>query len=159
MKRIYLTTLISLFICLPNCFAQSAKVVVFEGDAYNYEGTNGDNYEVSWLDGYEHDPIPVGKARLETFSAEKGQGWCYLRTRVNERKRPSVKAPVLYTTSARLEDPANHAYPCFGKTNNWYKIKLPNGRFGYVRQDLVTWQASGFTGPRRKPYNLSSVSY
>ena len=155
----FLAIVASLFVGLSNCFAQSAKVVVFEGDAYNYEGTNGGCYEVSWLDGYEHDPIPVSKARLETFSAEKGQGWCYVNPRVNVRQKPSIKARVMFKTSSDGENMADYAYPCFGKTKNWYKIKLPNGRFGYVRQDLARWQASGFTGPRRKPLNLSSVSY
>jgi hypothetical protein len=39
-------------------------------------------------------------------------------------------------TGYDLPDP----YDCLGKVNGWYKIKI-DGKIGYVREDLVCWDA------------------
>lgn len=75
-----------------------------------------------------------------TFSAANGQGIVYRnQTRtgnINVRKGPGTNYPVV----ARIPEPEGvpDTYPCLGKINCWYKIKI-DGKVGYVRQDMAEW--------------------
>lgn len=136
--------------------AQSQKVVIYKGLAYSYEGDSGNYYEVSWLSGYEADPVPKSGSTLAVYSADNGQGWCYVRDGVNFRKGPGQNNPVVGKSKRYTEGGADAAYPCLGKTNGWYKIKMANGAAAYVRQDLVwSWEASGAIGKNRRAFRPS----
>lgn len=127
-------------------FAQSEKVVVCEGFAFTYIDENDYFYEVTQWE-YDVDPIPKSEAQLVVFSAEKGQGWCHLKEKVNIRKGPGTEFEIIERfapTEADWEDQNFDAFPCLGKTNGWYKIQPKRGGIGYVREDLVErWEGGG----------------
>ena len=101
-----------------------------------YLFTDGDNYIVMVQDYAE---VSVAGYRKVTYSAENGQGVIYtLRSRVNVRESPTTKSPVVAVMPTPGDGMAAETFPCLGKTDEWYKIRI-NGKEGYVREDLVEW--------------------
>ena len=83
--------------------------------------------------------VPVAGHRKVTYSAANGQGVIYtLRSRVNVRESPTTKSPVVAVMPTPGDGMAAETFPCLGKTDEWYKIRI-NGKEGYVREDLVEW--------------------
>ena len=137
MKRLLL-----LFILLSaglSVKAQSMKMVVdAKGNVVGrYVRTNTNSFTVEVQDSYE---VPKKGNRVVTFYASKGQGIVYRnqdRTgNINVRKGPSLRYPVM--TQIPEFDGVPDTYPCLGKANGWYKIKI-DGRVGYIRQDMAEW--------------------
>ena len=78
---------------------------------------------------------------MVTFRAADGQGILFnYRTNVNIRQRPDINSPVICQISHDPKEDLSDPYPCLGKTDEWYKIKVGN-KVGYVRHDLVEWDA------------------
>ena len=100
-----------------------------------YVCTNETTYTVSVQDDIE---VPIAGNTVVTYSAKNGQGVVFThRTNVNVRTQPSLEAPEFIQISCpKGEIPKT--YPCFGKTQGWYKIQI-KGKEGYVRHDLVEW--------------------
>ena len=119
--------------------AQSMKMVVdAKGNVVGrYVRTNTNSFTVEVQDSYE---VPKKGNRVVTFYASKGQGIVYRnqdRTgNINVRKGPSLRYPVM--TQIPEFDGVPDTYPCLGKANGWYKIKI-DGRVGYIRQDMAEW--------------------
>ncbi len=86
------------------------------------------------------DDVEVSKIgnKVVTFRAKDGQGFLYTtRKHVNIRQQPNLESTVIGQIS--YEDGyVPETYPCLGKTDEWYKIKVGN-KIGYVRHDLVVW--------------------
>jgi hypothetical protein len=134
--------LIACLLCCVMAGAQSMKVVI---DSKGEElgrlvRTNTTTYTVSLQDDYD---VPKVGNRVVTYSADKGQGIIYRHPdrsgNINVRKGPSIKSAVV----AKIPDPdfdLPTPYDCLGKVNGWYKIKI-DGKIGYVREDLVCWDA------------------
>lgn len=140
--RLVFTMLFVMAVAMAN--AQSMKMVVnSKGEPVGrYISTNEttSTYTVGIQDNCE---IPQEGYRVVTFSAKNGQGVVYRdqsRTgNFNVRKAPSIKARVI----AKIPDTTAmgyvpEAYPCLGKVNGWYKIRI-NGKVGYVRDYLMVW--------------------
>lgn len=129
-------------LCYVTADAQSMKVVI---DSKGEElgrlvRTNTTTYTVSLQDDYD---VPKVGNRVVTYSADKGQGIIYRHPdrsgNINVRKGPSIKSAVV----AKIPDPdfdLPTPHDCLGKVNGWYKIKI-DGKIGYVREDLVCWDA------------------
>ena len=102
-----------------------------------YVQTNQTTFTVSVQDDIE---VPRLGHKVVEYSAKNGQGIVYtLRTNVNVRTRPNLESTIICQISTKKgETPAT--YPCLGKTNGWYKIRI-RGTEGYVRHDLVVWDA------------------
>ena len=124
-----------------NLSAQSMKVVVSgEGEVLGrLVKTNATTYSVCVQDDYD---VPKAGNHVEVFSAEKGQGIVYRHPdrvgNINVRKGPSTKTAVI----AKIPDCEDlpEPYDCLGKVNGWYKINI-DGKTGYVRADLMVWDA------------------
>ena len=87
--------------------------------------------------------VPKAVNRVVTYSTDKGQGIVYHHPdrsgNINVRKTPSIKSAVV----AKIPDTGfdlTTPYDCLGKVNGWYKIKIDR-KIGYVREDLVCWDA------------------
>ena len=76
--------------------------------------------------------------KVVTFRAKDGQGVLYtFRKNVNIRQEPNLESTVI----GQITYDPNYvpdSYPCLGKIDEWYKIKVDN-KIGYVRHDLVEW--------------------
>ena len=100
-----------------------------------YVRTNQTSYTVSVQDDLE---VPKIGHKIVTYSAKNGQGIVYThRTHVNIRTQPDLKSPVI-TQISTPEGELPQTYPCLGKTQGWYKIRV-KGAVGFVRHDLVEW--------------------
>ena len=100
-----------------------------------YVHTNQTTYTVSVQDDIE---VPRLGNKIVEYSARNGQGVVYtLRKNVNVRQQPDLKSPVICQITTK-EGETPKTYPCRGKTQGWYKIKI-RGTEGYVRHDLVIW--------------------
>lgn len=76
--------------------------------------------------------------KVVTFRAKDGQGILYTqRKNVNIRQQPNLESTVIGQISLK-DGYVPDTYPCLGKTDEWYKIKVGN-KIGYVRHDLVEW--------------------
>lgn len=96
---------------------------------------NASSYSVSVQDDYEVSKIGN---KIVTFSAKEGQGILYTyRKNVNIRQQPNLESTVIGQISTEKGD-MPETYPCLGKTDEWFKIKVGN-KIGYVRHDLVEW--------------------
>ena len=119
--------------------AQSMKMVIdAKGNVVGrYVRTNANSFTVDVQDSYD---VPKKGNRVVTFYASKGQGIVYRnqdRTgNINVRKGPSLRYPVI--TQIPEFDGVPDTYPCLGKVNGWYKIKI-DGCVGYIRQDMAEW--------------------
>jgi len=100
-----------------------------------YVQTNQTTYTISVQDNIE---VPIENHKVVVFSARNGEGIVYTRrTNVNVRSQPTLDSPALLQITCKPGETPN-TYPCLGKTNGWYKIKVKNVE-GYVRHDLVIW--------------------
>ena len=139
MKKWILAAFMMMACC--NLSAQSMKVVVSgEGEVLGrLVKTNATTYSVCVQDDYD---VPKAGNHVEVFSAEKGQGIVYRHPdrvgNINVRKGPSTKTAVI----AKIPDFEDlpEPYDCLGKVNGWYKINI-DGKTGYVRADLMVWDA------------------
>lgn len=128
----------SLF-CCATLSAQSMKMVVDKnGEAVGrYIRTNATTYTVGIQDDTE---IPKAGHRVVTFSADAGQGIVYRNQekpgKINVRKDARQNSTVI--AQIPVFDGIPDTYPCLGKKNGWYKIRI-DGKEGYVRQDMVVW--------------------
>ncbi len=121
-------------------------VVDAQGNKYRYLADCGDNYFVSVQD---YCLIKKKGCSIVDCQAERGQGWVTVNTDnarcVNVRRRPTSKSSVI-STICTDEGYSPDCYPCLGLISNasngylWFKVKV-NGRIGYVRQDLMVWDA------------------
>lgn len=119
--------------------AQSMKMVVKTGGQVEgrYVRTVGNRYEIEVQ---EIRTVPMAGHKVVTFSAVNGQGIVYRnqsRTgNINVRRGPGTNHPVV----AKIPefDGVPDTYPCLGKSNGWYKIRI-NGKVGYVREDMACW--------------------
>ncbi len=76
--------------------------------------------------------------KIVTFRAKDGQGILYTqRKNVNIRQQPNLESTVIGQISLK-DGYVPDTYPCLGKTDEWYKIKV-GSKVGYVRHDLVIW--------------------
>ena len=117
-----------------------------EGNTSRYLADCGDSYFVLVQD---YGLVKKAGSRLKEYKAESGQGFIVINDnaakRVNVRQRPTVKSSVVGALSHR-EGELPDVLPCLGLTGltadgyRWYKTKL-NGRTGYIRQDLMLWDA------------------
>ncbi|MBO4821180.1 MAG: SH3 domain-containing protein [Prevotella sp.] len=138
MKKKIVLMAAALLCCLAMS-AQSMKMVVdSKGEVVGrLVRINADTYTVDVQDSYD---VPKAGNRVVTYSAANGQGICYRhpdrRGNINVRKGPSTKTAVI----AKIpdDDYLPECYPCLGKSNGWYKIRI-DGKIGYVRQDLAQW--------------------
>ena len=97
--------------------------------------TNASTYTVDVQDAVE---IPKIGNKVVTFRAKDGKGVLYTtRQHVNIRQQPNLESTVIGQISYD-PDYVPETYPCLGKTDEWYKIKV-NDKIGYVRHDLVKW--------------------
>lgn len=114
-----------------------AKVVVDnQGLAGKYVFTDGSNYVVFMQD---YGEVPISGHSIVTYSAENGQGVVYTyRSKVNVRALPSTNSAVITVMPSYEEGMCPETFPCLGKENGWYKIRI-NGKVGYVREDLADW--------------------
>ena len=97
--------------------------------------SNANTYTISVQD--DSEVSKIGN-KIVTFRAKDGKGILYTqRKNVNIRQQPNLESTVIGQISY---DPnyVPEAYPCLGKTDEWYKIKV-NDKVGYVRHDLVIW--------------------
>ncbi len=96
---------------------------------------NANTYTISVQD--DSEVSKIGN-KIVTFRAKDGQGILYTkRKHVNIRQQPNLESTVIGQIS--YEDGyVPETYPCLGKTDEWYKIKVDN-KVGYVRHDLVEW--------------------
>ena len=100
-----------------------------------YVSSNEDTYTVCVQNNYE---VPKAGHSVAVFSAANKQGILYTkRTHVNIRQLPTTESTVVTQISYK-KGSVPETYPCIGKVNEWYKIRV-NGKEGYVRQDLVIW--------------------
>ena len=100
-----------------------------------YVSTNENTYTVRIQDDFE---VPKAGLHIVVFSAANKQGVLFTkRTHVNIRQQPTIESPVVTQISYK-KGSAPKTYPCIGKVNDWYKIRV-DGKEGYVRQDLVEW--------------------
>jgi uncharacterized protein YraI len=119
--------------------AQSMKMVVdTQGRAVGrYLFTNATTYTIAVQDTGE---VPKIGHRVVTFRAEDGQGIVYRDPRrtgnINVRKGPSTSYPVVGKIAE--SDGVPETFPCLGKVNGWYKLRL-GSVIGYVREDLLCW--------------------
>jgi hypothetical protein len=100
-----------------------------------YVSTNENTYTVSVQDDFD---VPKAGHKVVVFSAANKQGILYTRrTHVNVRQQPTTESPVV-TQISYEKGSVPVTYPCIGKVNDWYKIRV-KGKEGFVRQDLVEW--------------------
>jgi hypothetical protein len=100
-----------------------------------YVSTNENTYTVRVQDDFE---VPKAGLQIVVFSAANKQGILFTkRTHVNIRQLPTIESTVVTQISYK-KGSVPETYPCIGKVNDWYKIRV-NGKEGYVRQDLVEW--------------------
>ena len=121
---------------------ESKVVVTADGAQYRFIGTSGDNYLVEAQD---YGLIPKSDARVETFSAENGQGILTIKNNeiVKIRKLPTTKSAVIATvrdTKGKLPV----VMKCLGLVREsgyyWFKVEV-DGKSGYVQEDLMVWDA------------------
>ena len=100
-----------------------------------YVQTNQTTYTVSVQDEIE---VPRLGHKIVEYKAKNGQGVVFTRRKnVNVRSQPNLQSPVICQITCK-EGELPDTYPCLGKTQGWYKIKVRNTE-GYVRHDLVEW--------------------
>lgn len=124
-----------------NNYPQKDEIMVVIDDQNNcvgeYKGTKGNNYMIFAQDDGE---VPISGHHIVIFSAKNGQGVVYTyRSKVNVRALPSTNSAVVAVMPS-VEEAYGLTFPCLGKVEGWYKISI-DGKVGYVREDLVIWNA------------------
>lgn len=125
-------------------FAQSCKVVVdSRGECVGtWVKTNANTYTVF---GQDEIDVPKKGHKVVLCSAEAGQGYisCKNPGSVNIRSTPSTSGSKVGTLSFYEGDMPDFLR-CLGKTNGWYKVRLENGKTGYIRADVADWSPMGY---------------
>ena len=96
------------------------------------DGRKAKIWRIGSVDGLVVDVTAYGGRVVRVYAPDRNGN-------INVRKGPSIKSDVVAKipdTGYDLPDP----YDCLGKVNGWYKIKI-DGKIGYVREDLVCWDA------------------
>lgn len=136
MKKLILMALSLLFIGSVN--AQTMKVVVnSRGQAVGrYVRTNAKTYTV---EGQDEGTVSKAGHKIVIYSAAKGQGVLTLKNpgTVAVYAKPSNSSNTV-TKIVYYDGEMPECYNCLGKVNGWYKVKA-NGKVGYVRANLMTW--------------------
>ena len=124
----------------------SGKVVVeADGHESRYIADCGDSYFVNVQD---YSLVKKAGSRIVEYDAAKGKGWIFIADdsakRVNVRRAPTTASPIVCRISDTGEGIPD-VYPCrgfvLGKDGYfWYKARI-NGKTGYIRQDLMQWDA------------------
>lgn len=130
-------------------WATEGKVVIDkDGNALRYLADTDDGYFVLAQD---YGVVSREGARVEEYSAEKGQGIVYLNDETqaaNVRMAPTKKSKVLCVIKDD-EGELPNAYRCLGLVRenlpdgdykDWFKIKV-NGKTGYVSRNLMIWDS------------------
>lgn len=131
---------------IRQCQMSQQVVIDAQGNKYRYLADSGDCYFGSVQD---YCLVKKKGSRIVECQADKGQGWLTINIDnarcVNVRRRPTSKSAVVSTICTE-EGFLPDCYPCLGLVTNasngylWYKVKV-NGKIGYVRQDLMIWDA------------------
>ena len=137
MKRVVVLLFLGLLSSMAYC--QTMKMVVDnKGNVVGrFVKANASTYTIEVQ---ETTNVSKSGKRVVTFSAINGQGVVYrnqLRTgNIRVRKSPSTSSDIV----AKIPEPDGvpDTYPCLGKVNGWYKIKI-DGKIGYVREDMACW--------------------
>ena len=128
-----------------NSLTQAKVVIDAEGHTSRYLARCGDSYFVEVQD---YGLVKQLGSRIEEYSARNGQGFITINSnaakRVNVRRRPTTASAAICTLSSR-DGELPDVLPCLGLTMEadgymWYKTKV-NGTTGYIRQDLMVWDA------------------
>lgn len=127
-------------------YRTSGKVVIeADGHKSRYIAICGDSYLV---DVQDYGLVKKAGSKVELYDAANGQGILIQNSeeakRVNVRRRPTTKSSIICTISD-TEGELPTVYPCLGYSSGsddgmWYKTKV-NGKIGYIRQDLMLWDA------------------
>ncbi|MBQ0116064.1 MAG: SH3 domain-containing protein [Bacteroidales bacterium] len=137
MKKL-LTTMLVCFVFVA-AHAQSMKMVVTKNGEVvgRYVRTNSTTYTIDIQD---FSTVPKSGHKVVVFKASAGQGIVYRNQKrtgnINVRKAPKLGSKVV----AKIPefDGVPDTYPCLGKVDGWYKIKI-DGKIGYVREDMACW--------------------
>lgn len=130
-----------------NLHSTSAKVAVANTgkEIARYLADSGDCY---FIEVQDYAMANKSDWHIETYDAAKGQGWITIDSdvarKVNIRKRPSTKSAIIGTVEDHPEE-MPEALPCLGLAtakdgSTWFKVKA-DGKRGYIRSDLMTWDA------------------
>lgn len=127
----------------------SAKVIVTaDGTVYRYIADCDDGF---LGEAQDYVTIPKKNAHIKDYSADGGRGWLTvaedMASRVRVRAQPTTRSRIVRTIGAAAEG-MPQAYPCLGLVATtdkdggylWFRIRVA-GRTGYVRQDLMRWDA------------------
>lgn len=126
--------------------ATSAKVVeCADGEILRYTGETEDSYFVNAQDwGF----VPKKGCRVVEYKAENGQG-CLIPDVpgggiINVREQPSTDSGIIGKIKSKIFE-IPEVYDCKGLVENddhtkWFKLEI-NGKTGYVRSDLMQWDA------------------
>lgn len=130
-------------------FTTEGKVVIDkDGNLSRYLADTDDGYFVMVQD---YGVVPREGARVEEYSAEKGQGIVYLNDETkaaNVRQSPTKNSKVLCVIKDE-DGELPTAYKCLGMVAEqlpdglykiWFKIEV-NGKVGYVSRDLMIWDS------------------
>ena len=133
---------------LNSCLTDGMVVIDGDGNESLYIGVCGDSYFVLEK-GYRL--VKKSRSRLEHYDAANGKGWLMVNSdvpkSVNVRQRPTTRSAVVGTIE-HCPDDIPEAFTCLGLVNEegqspdwqWFKLKV-NGKVGYVRQDMMIWNA------------------
>lgn len=130
-----------------NVHETSAKVAVSNNgaDKARYLADCGDLYFIEIQD---YGLVPKSSWHLETYDAAQGKGWLTINSdaanHVNIRKRPTTKSKTIGSIQYHPNEIPD-AIECLGLVTahdgeTWFKVKT-NGRVGYIRSDLMIWDA------------------
>lgn len=130
-----------------NLHSTSAKVAIANNgkEEARYLADSKDCY---FIDVQDYGLVKKSEWHIETYDAAKGQGWITIDSnaaqKVNIRKRPSTKSKIIDTVEYIPND-IPEAFPCLGLVtasdgNTWFKVEA-NGQKGYIRSDLMVWDA------------------
>lgn len=99
---------------------------------------NSNSYTVLTQDEYD---VPKNGNKVVTYSPANGQGVVFSENpgKINVRSTPSTSGSIVGKIVYEEGD-LPETFKCLGKEDGWYKINF-NGKTGYVRQDLVEWDA------------------
>ena len=140
LSRLVLT--LALVLVSTTAMGQSMKMVVDSNGKLvgRYVSSDATTYTVCVQDDVK---VPKKGHSVVTYSAQNGQGIIYRdqsrKGNINVRKQPTTNSAVVAKIADNtIEGCVPDTYPCLGKTNGWYKIRI-DGKVGYVREDLVEW--------------------
>ncbi len=115
----------------------SCRVVVWNEDFLvgPYLGEDTKRYQVG-----PDEWVEKRYVKLRTRSAAKGEGSVCLTCQgsANVRQQPTTESPVVFSWPVSNERMKKYKQ-ALGLENGWVKVSSPDGKWGYVRGDLVKW--------------------